>query len=60
MRLADFHVTLHIPDHYEEDQLDLVLAQLGRIDLRRCIEQMVQEKLSATKYLTTTLAIVEE
>lgn len=60
MRLADFHVTLLIRDDYEDDQLDVMLAQLSRIDLRGWIERHVQEKLSATKHLTTTEAVVEE
>jgi hypothetical protein len=60
VRLADFHVTLLIPDDYDDDRLDVMLAQLSRIDLRRWIEGQVQHKLGATKHLTTTLAVVEE
>ena len=60
MRLADFHVTLVIRDDYEAEQLDVMLAQLNRIDLRRWIERQVQQKLGATKHLTTTVAVVEE
>lgn len=58
MRLADFHVTLVIRDDYEDEQLDIMLAQLNRIDLRGWIERQVQLKLGATKHLTTTEAVV--
>lgn len=60
MRLADYHVRLLIPDDYDDDQLDLLVAQLNRLDLRRWIEEQVQEKLCATRHLLTTQAVVEE
>lgn len=60
MRLADFHITLLIGDDYDDRDLRIMVQQLNRLDLRRSVEEFVQDKLCTTKYLTTTLAVVEE